>query len=79
MTVTPAMPSTRIAVGDRVRFNDSVGRVLSVNGVTAVVVERNNRAFRKTVKWRLSLDALVRIAGTAPRLPEGRDDAERAV
>jgi len=55
----PADPHS-IAPGDRVRWNDYVGRVETVNGETAVVVESNNRAFGRTIRWRIRLDALVR-------------------
>ena len=52
-----------IAVGDRVWWNGCYeGRVLWVNGRSAVVFERNNLAFGgRTVKWRLLLTALTRM------------------
>jgi hypothetical protein len=51
----------RIAVGDRVRWNQYRGEVLSVNGETAVIFERNNLALGHSVKWRMRLDALKKI------------------
>jgi hypothetical protein len=51
----------RIAVGDRVRWNQYRGEVLSVNGESAVVLERDNIAIGGNVKWRMRLDALTKI------------------
>jgi hypothetical protein len=49
----------QIRVGDRVRWNDRyTGTVSSVNGVSAVVVERWNEALGHKVTWRLDLRAL---------------------
>jgi len=64
--------SSRIGPGDRVSWNGYEGRVLAVNGETAVVVERHNFALGRTVKWRLALDSLVRIPPAAPLLPDSR-------
>lgn len=46
--------------GDRVRWNGYVGRIRSVNGATAVVIEPDNKAFGRAITWRLNLDALTR-------------------
>jgi hypothetical protein len=55
------VPATPIAVGDLVRWNQYRGEVLSVNGETAVIFERNNLALGHSVKWRMRLDALTKI------------------
>ncbi len=48
-----------IRVGDRVRWNDRYsGKVASVNGSSAVIIERDNRAFGRPIRWRLVLSAL---------------------
>jgi hypothetical protein len=44
-----------------VTWNGYHGKVQSVNGATAVILERDNRAFGRPITWRLRLDALVRI------------------
>jgi len=48
--------------GDTVQWNGQYkGRVETVNSETALVVERDDWAFGRTIKCRLQLDALVRI------------------
>jgi len=55
-------PDATIAPGDLVRWNGRYeGCVTSLNGETAVVIEKNNLALGRTVTWRLALAALVRI------------------
>lgn len=39
------------------------------------MVERDNKLIGGTVKWRISLEALTLVPGTAPKLPQNRDDA----
>jgi hypothetical protein len=51
----------RIVVGDRVRWNQYRGEVLSVNYESAVILERDNIALGGNVKWRIDLAALKKI------------------
>jgi hypothetical protein len=50
-----------IAPGDLVAWNGYRGRVRAVNGETAVVIERDNRLFGRTVTWHLRLNALTGV------------------
>jgi co-chaperonin GroES (HSP10) len=56
-----ALEPPQIKIGDRVRWNNYTGRVLSVNGESALVEERDNVAFGRAVKWRLVLSSLTRV------------------